>query len=372
MPRATRDVNLEVAGQLFDMALVHSSPHGRLAYRRAAQVLLRLETPIDALAARGSLREIPLIGPASERVIQEALEHGSSPTVERAIAGSGKADDVRAAHAHRTNFMSRAEALRVLRSRAPAGVIGIDDYQGDLQMHTEWSDGSVGIAAMAKAAMERGYAYIGVSDHSYGLRIARGMSMADAARQRKEVERLNREWDGSFRVFQGIEANIPADGGVDMTPEELATFDLVLAAPHSKLRTADDQTARMLAAVRHPAVRILAHPRGRMYSRQGVLARWDEVFAEAARHDVAIELDGDPYRQDLDFSIAKRALASGCLFALDSDAHSGAELAYSEYALAHARKAGIPARRVVNTWPADELAAWAARRPATVRRQRRR
>jgi putative hydrolase len=99
-----------------------------------------------------------------------------------------------------------------------------------------------------------------------------------------------------------------------------------------------------------------------MYSRQGVLARWDEVFEEATRRGVAIELDGDPYRQDLDYSIAGRALKAGCLFALDSDAHSGAQLAYSEYALAHARLAKIPADRVLNSWPAAKLLEWARRK----------
>ncbi|HYJ34404.1 MAG TPA: PHP domain-containing protein [Candidatus Binatia bacterium] len=357
MPRARSDLNMEIAGQLYDLALIHSSPHGRIAYKRAAQAVLRMEEPLDAVAAAGSLRQVPYIGPASERVILESLEHGSSPTVERAVAASGKAAEVQAAHAHRTNFLSRAEALRLLRSRSRA--VRLEDYRGDLQMHTEWSDGGESIARMAAAARERGYEFIGVSDHSYGLRIARGMSMKDSGRQRVEIETLNRGWNGAFRVFQGIEANIPAEGGVDMTPEEIATFDLVLAAPHSKLRKAEDQTARMLATVRHPGVHILAHPRGRMYSRQGVLARWDEVFEEAARRGVAIELDGDPYRQDLDWSVAKRALAAGCLFALDSDAHSGAELVYSEYAIAHARRAGIPASRVINTWPAAKLLDWA-------------
>ena len=125
----------------------------------------------------------------------------------------------------------------------------------------------------------------------------------------------------------------------------------------------------MIATVRHPGVHVLAHPRGRMYSRRGVLARWDEVFEEAAARGVAVELDGDPYRQDLDFALAKRALAAGCLFAIDSDAHSGAELAYAELALAHARLAGIPARRVINTWPAEKLLEW-ARKPSGRRRPR--
>jgi len=353
-----QDLNMDVVGELYDLALLHSSPHGRIAYKRAAQAVWRLDVPLDEWAAEQPLREIHNIGPASERIILEHLEHGSSPTVARAIEKSGAGPKVEEAHRHRTNFLSRAAVTKILGSRSRA--VRRDQYLGDLQMHTEWSDGGESIAQMARAAEERGYGWIGVSDHSYGLKIARGMSMENAARQRSEITRLNGEWAGAFRVFQGIEANIPADGGVDMTGDELATFDLVLAAPHSRLRKAEDQTERMLATVRHPAVRVLAHPRGRMYSRQGVLARWDEVFAEASRRRVAIELDGDPYRQDLDHTLARRALEAGCLFAIDSDAHSGRELVYSEFGLAHARLAGIPASRVLNTWPADRLAAWIA------------
>jgi len=356
--RRIRDVNMEVAGELRDLALVHQSPHARIAYKRAAQAVLALEESVEEIRSRGSLREIRHLGPSSERIIAEVLEHGTSPTVARAIEGSGRREEIEAAHLLRTNFLSRAAALAIL--RAPArGAIAREDYRGDLQMHTEWSDGGESITAMAEAAQGRGYQYIGVSDHSYGLRIAGGMSMDEVRRQHAEIDRLNAAWAGAFRLVKGIEANIPAEGGVDMEPGELALFDLVLAAPHSALRKADDQTARMLATVRHPAVRVLAHPRGRMYSRRGVLARWPEVFREAARRDVAVELDGDPYRQDLDFEPAAVAREAGCLFAIDSDAHSGDQLAYTDIALAHARLAGIPADRVINTWPAERLLAWA-------------
>ena len=136
-------------------------------------------------------------------------------------------------------------------------------------------------------------------------------------------------------------------------------FDVLLAAPHSRLRREEDQTNRMLTAVRNPAVRILAHPRGRISgSRAGVMANWDAVFEEAAGRGVAIEIDGDPARQDLDYEVGRRALACGCLFALDSDAHTTAQLSYAETALAHARLAAIPADRIVNCWPLDRLLGW--------------
>ena len=107
---------------------------------------------------------------------------------------------------------------------------------------------------------------------------------------------------------------------------------------------------------------ILGHPRGRKYgSRPGITADWDQVFEAARDAGVAIEIDGDPSRQDVDYELAKRAAAAECLFALDSDAHSTPELAYADTAIAHARLAGIPTERVINCWPLDKLLEWLAR-----------
>ena len=360
---AGTDLNMEIAGELYDLAFIHDSKHARIAYRRAARAVVGLEVSLRDFVRDHAPREIPYVGPASERVIFEHLEQGKSLSVERAVEQSPRRSELETARSLRSDFLSRAEALRIL--KAPAeGTVGLQDYRGDLQMHTEWSDGVESVAEMASAAMARGYGFIGVSDHSYGLKIAGGVSMEDVRRQHIETDRLNRGWASTFRVIKGIEANIPAQGGVDMAPEELAEFEIVLAAPHSKLRRLEDQTDRMLATVRHPQVHVLAHPRGRMYTRRGVVARWPEVFQAAQEHDVAIELDGDPYRQDLDHRTARLALDAGCLFALDSDAHSGSELRYVEFALAHARRAGIPASRVINTWPTDRLLDWARRKVA--------
>jgi histidinol phosphatase-like PHP family hydrolase len=119
----------------------------------------------------------------------------------------------------------------------------------------------------------------------------------------------------------------------------------------------------MVNAVGVPGVHILGHPRGRMYgSRPGVSAKWERVFAAAAASGVAVEIDGDPARQDIDHELAQRAVESGCLFALDSDAHSTAELRYAETAIAHARLAGVPVDRVINCWPLEKLLKWAAKR----------
>ena len=356
---ALRDTNILVASLLRDLASVQKSTQSKWGYKRAAQAILDLDEPIERLRQPdGTLRKIPNVGPSSLRVVMEALDTGASPTVERAINEAGRGADVAKSRALRANFLSRAQVLAALRNPRLAEPRP-SDYRGDLQMHSVWSDGSDSLHDLIEACLARGYSYCAITDHSYGLPIAGGVSMADLARQHDEIDRLNASFAGRFRMLKGIEANIRADGSIDMQPDELARIELVVASPHSSLRSPADQTPRMIAAVTAPGVHILGHPRGRMFgSRPGVTARWDDVFAAAARTRVAIEIDGDPARQDLDFELARRAVAAGCLIAIDSDAHSGAELRYTDTALAHARLAGVPTDRVVNCWPLERLVEW--------------
>jgi histidinol phosphatase-like PHP family hydrolase len=140
----------------------------------------------------------------------------------------------------------------------------------------------------------------------------------------------------------------------------LRQFEFVVASPHSLLRKSIDQTARMVGAVSHPGVCILGHPLGRRYNvRPGVSADWDQVFEIAARRQVAIEIDGSWDRQDVPYVLAARALELGCLFALDSDAHSHPELEFADIAIAHARLAEIPEDRIVNYWSEKRFLEWA-------------
>lgn len=357
--RAPGDVNAIIGGCLSDLAFIQPSAPQRFGYKRAAAAILGWEHSMaELLQDDGTLPKIPGIGPSSLRVIQEVLATGGSPAAEALIDRSGKRAEVDRRRQLRQHFLSRAEARRVLEDRA-YDALPIDAYRGDFQMHSTWSDGSQSVAELAAGCIARGYTCAAITDHSHGLAIAGGMSMADAAEQRRDIDAVNAASGGRFRLFQGIEANIGADGALDLSDDEASRFDLVLAAPHSLLRKAVDQTARMLVAVANPRVRILAHPRGRQSSvRAGVVADWDAVFAMAAERRVAIEIDGDPNRQDLDHTLAARALAAGCLFALDSDAHATGELWYAEMALAHARLAGIPPERIVNCWSLERLLAW--------------
>lgn len=353
------DFNLAAAALLYDMAALQPTERSRFGYKRAAKAIAGLSVRVADLVAAGTLREVPFVGPSSERIITEFVKSGSSPTVEAAVAKSGKPSLVAEKRALRDGYLSHAVMAEALATPAAEGVVTRADYRGDFQMHSTWSDGTESIETMARAARELGHSCLGITDHSYGLPIARGISMEKAARQWTEIDALNAKLKGSFRVFKGIEANILVDGSLDVQPDERALFEFVVASPHSQLRRKESQTTRMVNAVKTPGVAILGHPRGRMFnSRPGISADWDLVFAQAAKRGVAIELDGNWHRQDIDYRLAERALAAGCIFALDSDAHSTGELRFSDYAIAHARLAGIPAERVINCWSDERLEEW--------------
>jgi histidinol phosphatase-like PHP family hydrolase len=356
------DTNLVIAGLLRDLAETQTT-HRAWGYKQAASAILALDDPIERLIQPdGTLARIPRIGPSSTRVIQEVLATGGSALVERAVEASGRRAEVERRRGLRAHFLSRA---RVRKVNADASLTGpsLADYRGDLQMHSTWSDGSQSLEAIVEAGRAHGYAFCAVTDHSGGLPIANGLSPQRFAAQRVEIDRLNREGDGAFRLLAGVEANIRADGSVDVDPDDRRLFDVVVAAPHAALRSPADQTPRMIAAVTAPGIHVLGHPRGRMYgSRPGVSADWPRVFAAAAASGVAIEIDGDPSRQDLDHVLARDAAAAGCFLALDTDAHAVSQWRYAEIAIAHARLAGAEPDRVINTWPLERLLDWAARR----------
>jgi len=355
------DTNLIVAGLLRDLAIAQTSTQRAFGYKQAANAILALDEPLEALAQPdGSLMRIPRIGPSSTRVIQEVLATGASPVVERVVEASGKRAEIERRRGLRAHFLSRARVRAV--NDASLGGPRREDYRGDLQMHSTWSDGSQTLEAIVEAGRSHGYAYCAVTDHSGGLPIANGLSPARFAAQRVEIDRLNRESGSDFRLLAGVEANIRADGSVDVDLADRGAFDIVVAAPHAVLRSPADQTPRMLAAVTAPGVHVLGHPRGRIFgSRPGVTADWPRVFAAAAASGVAVEIDGDPSRQDVDYDLARAADAAGCLFALDTDAHAVSQWRYADIAIAHARLAGLDPDRIVNTWSLDRLLEWSSR-----------
>jgi hypothetical protein len=193
------DVNGIVSAALRDFAWVQSSTQSRWGYKRAAAAIRRLERSLPDLLDAGLLPRIHGIGPASTRIILEVLEHGFSPTVERAIVESGQQHEIARRRANRTGFLSRAEVVRLIALEVP-GIVDVRDYRGDCQMHSVWSDGVETIAQMAEGAIARGWNRIAVTDHSKGLAIAGGMSIEAMRRQHDEIDALNHAFEGRFRV----------------------------------------------------------------------------------------------------------------------------------------------------------------------------
>jgi histidinol phosphatase-like PHP family hydrolase len=241
----------------------------------------------------------------------------------------------------------------------------LSELKGDLQMHTEWSDGSATIRQMSDAGAERGYEYIAITDHSQGLKIAGGINESELLDQRAEIEEVNESLAADnlkIRVLRSIELNLNPRGEGDMEPASLDQLDLVLGSFHSALRRTDDQTARYIAALQNPNVQILGHPQGRIYGyRLGLHADWPSVFAIAAELDKAVEIDAYPDRQDLNVSLLGLAKKEGCRISVGTDAHHPWQLEFIDLGLAAARLAGLKREAIVNymSWP--ELQEWVAR-----------
>jgi histidinol phosphatase-like PHP family hydrolase len=352
------DVNLALAGLLFDLAHVagEDNPRG-FGYKRAAKAVLRLDQHITPLVTSNTFRAIPGIGPTTDRVARELIHDGASAFVERSITEAGKEESIEKLRGLRQHFLSRAAVAEIVKRRAGPSRT---KYRGDFQMHSVYSDGAESLESIVEECLRRGWSCAGVTDHSYGLPIAGGMTMEKVGEQHAEIDALNARYQKRFRMFKGIEANIRPDGTVDMTESELRRFEFVVASPHSLLRKSIDQTPRMVGAVSQRGVCILGHPMGRRYNvRPGVSADWDRVFEVAARRKVAIEIDGSWDRQDMPYPLIARALEHGCVFALDSDAHSHPEYNFVDIAIAHAKLAGVPPKRIINYWSNDEILAWA-------------
>jgi histidinol phosphatase-like PHP family hydrolase len=336
-----------IIGELLCSAAEDSqrSQQQRRALRRAGRAAFRW--PIEAtqlLASGQSLRGLRFVGPWIERLMLGWIADPPAPREPPPI---------------RRSFSSRTDVDRILRSDA-----SLRKIRGDLQTHTIGSDGTASIQEMANAAIERGLEYLAITDHSKGLAIANGMNELEIARQGEEIERINAEIGGTrLRVLRAVEMNLSPRGEGDLDPDFVGQLELVLGAFHSRLRVAEDQTDRYLAALRYAPIHVLAHPRGRIFNfRIGLRADWERVFEAARRYDRAVEIDAYPDRQDLDVDLLRLARGAGVLVSIGSDAHAPSQLEFLDYGIAAAHAAGIPPERILNCWSVDELLSW-ARRP---------
>jgi putative hydrolase len=310
------------------------------AFRKAAAVIADLSP--DELAERsrdGRLTRTKGIGARSLEVIQQALA-GVVPDYLQNLRDRGA--------------MPLAEGGAEIRAA----------LRGDLHSHSEWSDGGSPIELMVEAARALGREYQALTDHSPNLTVANGLSVERLERQLEVVAEINAGGNDGFRLLSGIEVDILETGELDQTPEMLERLDVVVASVHSKLR-ADraTMTERMLAGIANPHTNVLGHCTGRLVTgsrgtRPESEFDAERVFAACAENSVAVEINSRPERQDPPGRLIRIALDAGCLFSIDTDAHAPGQLDFLAYGAERAAANGVPADRIITTWPVDRLLEW--------------
>jgi DNA polymerase (family 10) len=235
-------------------------------------------------------------------------------------------------------------------------LIGAGDIRGELHTHSTWSDGRNSIEEMAAAARARGYEYLAVSDHSYKLRVANGLSAQDLERKRAEIELLNRRLKG-FTVLCGSEVEIDKDGSLDYNDQILSSLDVVVAAVHTHFGLSRSaQTRRLVRALENPLVHVLAHPFGRhLAKREPYEVDFKEICRASADNRVALEINAFPVRLDLDSANAYFAKKAGVRFVINTDAHRTDHFSHIVNGISIARRAWLEPGDVINTLPLGAL-----------------
>ena len=343
MPTRRHLTNAHIAELLARAAESAAMPASKALRRASRRAFMWPEEAGDLLAEHRSLTELTAVGPYIETLIKRWLDDAPEIPPNPEI---------------RRQFLTATEATKAL-AKNPRW---LGCVRGDLQMHTTWSDGEGSVLQMAEAAVERGYEYIAITDHTKGLKIAGGINEEQLREQAEEIAEVNdRVRHEGLTVLRSAEININPRGEGDLDPRSLDRLDLVLGCFHSSLRTKEDQTHRYLAALRNPSVHILGHPRGRIYNyRVGLSADWPRVFGLAAELDKAVEIDGYPDRQDLNLDLIRLAKQAGCRVSFGTDSHGAAQLRFMTYSAAAALIAGVPKDRVLNFMSREALLDWAA------------
>jgi len=312
------------------------------AFRKAAGIIGALEPDeVAARARNGRLKSMKGIGDRTFDVIRQAVD-GGVPDYLEGLRQRGQ--------------QPLAKGGAELRSA----------LRGDLHSHSDWSDGGSPIGLMAEAARTLGRDYLALTDHSPNLKIANGLSAERLREQLDVVADINGD-GGDFRLLAGIEVDILEDGTLDQAPDMLDRLDIVVASVHSKLRSdRRTMTDRMLGAINDPHMNVLGHCTGRLLqgsrgTRPPSEFDAERVFAACAENNVAVEINSRPERQDPPDELIRLALDAGCLFSIDSDAHAPGQLDFLQYGAERAASNGVPAERIVTTWPLDRLLEWSGR-----------
>lgn len=332
-------LNQQIAELLAREAEQTTFPAQRALRRAARRAYIWEHEATDLIREKRSLTELSGVGPFIEKLIKGWIARPPRDT---------KSPPIRA------GFLTWVQSRAVLQKN-PRWPIGI---KGDLQVHTNWSDGSGSIAEMVEAARQLNYEYLAITDHAKGLKIAGGIDEAQVRKQAAEIASVNGT-NGRPAALRSIELNLNPEGKGDLSSSCLRKLDLVLGCFHSSLRKTEDQTKRYIAALNNPDIQILGHPRGRIYNhRVGLQADWKQVFESAAELGKAVEIDGYPDRQDLSLDLVKTAFASGCRISLSTDSHGPSQLRFMDYSAASALMAGIGSERILNLMTKDKLLGW--------------
>ena len=359
----------ELVSDLSLVAEVSKLPGGPKAIRAGGQLVAHLTDAthygITLLLATGSqahlaaLREVA--NKRSMTLEERGLCHGSE-----VVAAATEEQIYRA-----LGMQPIAPELREGRdeiARALAGTLGElvtdADIKGILHAHTDCSDGADTLETMAEATQARGYQYFGVADHSKSAYYAGGLSADRVAEQQAEADGLNKKYGRAFRIFKGIESDILADGSLDFDAEVLDTFDFVVASVHGRFKLdRETQTERIVRAVANPYTTILGHMTGRqLLRRPGYEIDIESVLAACAEYGVAVEINANPWRLDLDWRWHETALRLGCMMSINPDAHSTREIDLTHWGIEMARKGGVPKERVLNCLSKDEFADYLEKR----------
>ena len=239
----------------------------------------------------------------------------------------------------------------IARAKKQPALVELKDIRGILHSHTTQSDGIHTLEEMSQAVKDRGFQYFGVCDHSQTAHYAGGLKADEITEQHKDVDRLNKKIGGkNFHIFKGIESDILVDGSLDYPDAVLKRFDFIVASVHGQFKTERAvQTARIIKAIRNPYTTILGHMTGRqLLRRPGYEVDVEAILKACAEEGVAVEINANPWRLDLDWRWHQFALEAGCLMSINPDAHSTDEIDLVRWGVAMARKGGVPTGRVLN------------------------
>ena len=251
----------------------------------------------------------------------------------------------------------RGEIEAALAHKLPK-IIGYNDLNGDLHCHTKTSDGTNTIAELAQKAMSKKYKYLGISDHTVGLGVASGLSDKEILKHKAEIQKVNKKFR-NIKLLAGAEINITASGKLDLSLATIKKLDYSIGSVHSAFNQDEaTMTKRMIAGIKS-GIKILGHPSGRLIGqRQAYDVEWTEIFKACAKYKVALEINSFPERLDLKDTLIKDALAYGCKFCIDSDAHALEHMDLIKYGIATARRGWATKADVINSWDLQRLLKW--------------